>query len=124
MRQYNRQVQSVFGPCSGLHMNADKTKVIWFGAPRQLEVKYLKNRNFHWNPEYFTLLGVRFSIHIDNITDDNIQLHMDARRYEIGQWSKRDLTPFGKKNYCPEISCTIKDCLLPIVAAQSLKKIP
>ena len=85
-----------FSQYSGLHMNADKTKVIWFGAPRPPEVKYLKNRNFEWNPEYFTLLGVRFSIHIDNITDDNIQLHMDAMRYEIGQWSKRDLTPFGK----------------------------
>ena len=29
---------------SGLHMNADKTKEIWFGAPRPPEVKYLKNR--------------------------------------------------------------------------------
>ena len=85
-----------FSQYSGLHMNADKTKVIWFGAPRPPEVKYLKNRNFEWNPEYFTFLGVRFSIHIDNITDDNIQLHMDAMRYEIGQWLKRDLTPFGK----------------------------
>ena len=63
---------------SGLH------KVIWFGAPRPQEVKYLKKRNFEWNPEYFTFLGVRFSIHIDNITDDNIQLHMDALRNEIG----------------------------------------
>ena len=77
-------------------MNADKTKVILFGAPRPPEVKYWKNRNFEWNPEYFTLLGVRFSIHTDNITDNNIQLHIDAMRYEIGQWSKRDLTPFGK----------------------------
>ena len=85
-----------FSQYSGLLMNADKTKVILFGAPRPPEVKYWKNRNFEWNPEYFTLLGVRFSIHIDNITDNNIQLHMDAMRYEIGQWSKRDLTPFGK----------------------------
>ena len=60
------------------------------------QVKYLKNRNFEWNPENFTLLGVRFSIHIDSITDDNIQLYMDAMRNEIGQWSKRDLTPFEK----------------------------
>ena len=29
-----------------------------------------------------------------------------------------------RKNYCPEISCTIKDCSYPIVAAQSLKEIP
>ena len=76
-----------FSQYSGLHMNADKTKVIWFGTHRPPEVKYLKNRNFEWNPEYFTLLGVRFSIHIDNITDENTQLHMDAVRYEIGQWS-------------------------------------
>ena len=91
---------SIYSTCSvsirGSIMNVDKTKVIWFGAPRPPEVKYLKNRNFEWNPEYFTLLGVRFSIHIDNITDDNIQLHMDAMRNEIGQWSKTDLTPFGK----------------------------
>ena len=72
-----------FSQYSGLHMNADKTKVIWFGAPRPPEVKYLKNRNFEWNPEYFTLLGVRFSIHIDNITDDNIQLH---KLYNIHPW--------------------------------------
>ena len=35
-----------FSQYSGLHMNADKTKVILFGAPRPPEVKYLKNRNF------------------------------------------------------------------------------
>ena len=85
-----------FSQYSGLHVNADKTKVIWFGAPRPPEVKYLKNRNLQWNPEYSTLRGVRFSIHIDNRTDDKIQLHLDAVRNETGQWSKRDLTPFGK----------------------------
>ena len=77
-------------------MNADKTKVVWFGAPCSPEVKYLKNRDFDWNPEYLTLLGVRFSIDIDNTIDDNIQMHMDAMRNESGQWSKTDLTPFGK----------------------------
>ena len=69
----------------------------------------LKNIKFEENPEYLTLLGARFSIHIDTTIDDNIQLPIDPMRNEIRQQLGRDFSPFGK-NYSPEISRTVKDC--------------
>jgi len=81
---------------SGLAMNNDKTKVVWFGCQNPPETIYLPHLNFHWNPETFTLLGVDFTIDLYNITDININKKLLEISIELNQWSKRDLTPFGK----------------------------
>ena len=81
---------------SGLAMNFDKTKVVWFGCKDPPNIKYLDQLNFEWNPKTFTLLGVEFTTDLNNIADKNILKKMNEMKIEINQWSKRDLTPFGK----------------------------
>ena len=81
---------------SGLAMNFDKTKVMWFGCEHRIDTVYLPDLNFEWNPKTFTVLGIEFTVDLKNITDINIENRMNAITYELNQWSKRDLTPFGK----------------------------
>ena len=58
---------------SGLAMNFDKTKVIWFGCPRPPDDVYLTHFKFEWNPPKFDILGVEFTTDLTNITDKNIE---------------------------------------------------
>ncbi|GFO17347.1 reverse transcriptase [Plakobranchus ocellatus] len=48
-----------FEKYSGLNMNQDQTKVIWFGCPRPPETIYLRNLQFDWNPRS---LGQHFQL--------------------------------------------------------------
>ena len=47
---------------SGLAMNNEKTKVVWFGCQHPPNIIYLPNLSFEWNPEKFSVLGVDFTI--------------------------------------------------------------
>lgn len=81
---------------SGLSMNFDKTKVVWFGCKNPPNTVFLPEFNFIWNPKSFSVLGVEFTIDLENITDINIRNKLTLMINEINQWSKRDLTPIGK----------------------------
>ena len=81
---------------SGLSMNFDKTKVVWFGCEHPPEKIYMPHLNFEWNPTSFKVLGVEFTIDLKNITEININNKTTEMIKELNQWSKRDLTPFGK----------------------------
>ena len=81
---------------SGLAMNFDKTKVVWFGCEHANNTVFLPHLNFEWNPKTFTILGIIFTVDLINITDINIRNKMNAIVTELNQWSKRDITPFGK----------------------------
>ena len=85
-----------FAKYSGLKINSEKTKVIWFGNPRPPETQYLPELNFDWNPGTFTLLGVQFTTDLKDICDKNIRLYINTMKAQIKNWSKRNLTPFGK----------------------------
>ena len=81
---------------SGLAMNFEKTKVIWFGCHEIPNDIYLPHMNFEWNPPKFSILGVEFTTNLENITNINIEIKIAAMQNEINKWTKRDLTPFGK----------------------------
>ena len=81
---------------SGLAMNFDKTKVVWFGCENPPNTKYLSHLPFEWNPETFTILGVEFTKDLENISDINIRKKLTEMQHDLNNWSKRDLTPFGK----------------------------
>ncbi|GFO15076.1 reverse transcriptase [Plakobranchus ocellatus] len=87
-----------FEKYSGLKMNQDKAKVIWFGCPRPPETIYLPNLQFDWNPRKFSVLRTTFSTDLERITENNIQHHWEKVKMEIKNWDKRKLTPFG--NIC------------------------
>ena len=52
---------------SGLAMNFEKTKVVWFGCENPPDVVYLPNIPFEWNPNVFTVLCFDFTVHLNNI---------------------------------------------------------
>ena len=81
---------------SGLSMNFDKTKVVWFGCEHPNNTVYLPELYFEWNPESFKILGITFTTDLKNISDINILQKMNSMIFELNQWRKRDLTPFGK----------------------------
>ena len=81
---------------SGLAMNFEKTKVIWFGCNNNQNETYLPHLNFEWNPPSFNILGIEFTTDLINITDINIAPKLIEIQRDINSWSKRDLTPFGK----------------------------
>ena len=81
---------------SGLSMNFDKTKVVWFGCEHPNNTVYLPELNFEWNPKSFKILGITFTTDLKNISDINILQKMNSMIFELNQWRKRDLTPFGK----------------------------
>ena len=85
-----------FATYSGLNINQGKTKAIWFVCPRPPEETMLPEFNLEWDPENLSILGVTFTIDLSNITDRNINKHMNKIRTEIESWKKRNLTPFGK----------------------------
>ena len=81
---------------SGLAMNFKKTKVIWFGCVNAPSTTFLQHLDFEWNPSKFSILGIEFTRDLKNISDLNIQSKLVEMQKDINNWSKRDLTPFGK----------------------------
>lgn len=81
---------------SGLAMNFDKTKVVWFGCNGEQNEIFLPEYKFEWSPKTFNILGVDFTVDLEKITDINIEKKLGDMQREINNWSKRDLTPFGK----------------------------
>ena len=94
--QYCIETILEYAKYSGLSMNFDKTKVIWFGCEHPPDVIYLPHLNFEWNPKSFQLLGIEFTVDLKNITDKNIRKKFTEITNELNKWSKRDLTPFGR----------------------------
>ena len=81
---------------SGLAMNFQKTKVICIGTDTPPNDIYLPHLPFEWNPETFNILGIEFTKNLKDITDKNLETKLIDMQREINNWSKRDLTPFGK----------------------------
>ena len=85
-----------YADASGLQVNMDKTKVIWFGSMKGSDLKLCREFDLNWESGIFEVLGVKFSLNLN----DMIQLNYDVKIREIKnlliQWSKRILTPFGR----------------------------
>ena len=81
---------------SGLAMNFDKTKVVWFGSNTTEQITYLPEFKFEWNPKKFNILGVEFTTDLQHITENNIEKKLIDIQKEINCWSRRDITPLGK----------------------------
>ena len=77
-------------------MNYEKTQIVWIGSRKNSNIRYMRDKNFIWNPGIFKVLGINFSVNIEEI----VPLNYDNKLQEIDtllkRWSKRHLTPFGK----------------------------
>ena len=67
-----------FSTFSGLKMNLDKTKCIWFGCVRPPENTVLHEVNIEWNPENFTVLGVEYTNDLKEITKINLKTEIES----------------------------------------------
>lgn len=81
---------------SGLNINAEKTKVIWFGSQRNSNTILCPEYNLAWNDEIFTVLGVKFSTDLSEIIDLNYDSKIEEIKRLFANWSKRVITPIGK----------------------------
>ena len=86
----------VFGDISGLKMNKDKTKMIWIGRKRLCKNKLKVSENLSWGSSHFTLLGLKFSTNLHEMTEINYSSTLQQVVRETMKWNYRYLTPFGK----------------------------
>ena len=71
---------------SGLNMNFEKTKVVWFGSKAYSETRYLTELNFIWNPKEFTILGVNFEISLEKICEINYETKLKDIQNIVQLW--------------------------------------
>ena len=112
-----------FARYSDLNINQGKTKTIWFGCPRPPEETMLPKFNLEWDPQNFSILGVTFTTDLINITNRNINKHMNKIRTEIESWKKKKSYALWKSNtYKSHLllqNCTYTDCIAKSVRRNS-----
>ena len=87
---------SYYAKFSGLSMNIDKTRVIWIGSMKGSGMKLCEDINLNWSQDNFTVLGITFSTNLMDMIDLNYTKKIREMKNTLIQWSKRNLTPFGK----------------------------
>ena len=86
-----------FSRISGLKINESKTMIIWIGARKGSNIRYLRDRNYVWDPGVsFKICGINFSTNIDIIPELNYNSKLDEIRRLCHKWKKRKITPIGK----------------------------
>ena len=89
-------VLSRFAEVSGLKINTDKTQIVWIGSMKNCNIRYMRDRNFLWDPGIFKILGIKFSTNIRTIVELNYEDKLFQMKKILTQWKKREITPFGK----------------------------
>ena len=90
------QILSRFAQMSGLKINFEKTVATWIGSRKNCNIRYLRDKNFCWDPGIFTYLGIKFSLDVLTIPEINYSTKLDEIRKILIVWKRRQLTPFGK----------------------------
>ena len=81
---------------SGLKLNNDKTQVVWIGSKKNSKVRFLRDKNFCWDPGIFQVLGIKFSTDTTQISAINFEGKVSEVRKILNNWSRRQITPLGK----------------------------
>ena len=89
-------VLKFYGRISGLNINTDKTKVVWFGSRKDSQEILCPEFNLSWDNNVFTLLGVKFSTNLREMVDVNYETKIEEIKNLFASWSKRIITPIGK----------------------------
>ena len=85
-----------FGKLSGLEMNNDKTKAIWFGSKKKCKMKLCSSWNLDWTGENFRFLGIIFDLETNNIPKLNFEKAKSEIENIFKRWEYRNLTLYGK----------------------------
>ena len=89
-------VLKFYAKASGLHINVEKTRVVWFGSMKGSNLKLCKETNLSWDQGIFTVLGVKFCTNLNDMLALNYSEKVREIRDLLINWSKRILTPYGK----------------------------
>ena len=91
-------VLKFYAKASGLYINYEKTRLIWFGSMRgsTRTLNVGNNFNLNWDQGEFTLLGIKFTTNLNDMIKINYNEKIREIKNVLLQWSKRILTPFGK----------------------------
>ena len=87
---------SYYAKFSGLGINIDKTRVIWLGNMKGSNRKLCEDLNQNWEQGHFTVLGVKFSVDLEEMLLLNYEDKISQIRKILQQWSKQNLNPYGK----------------------------
>ena len=90
------KVLKFYGNISGLNVNTDKTKVIWFGSMKNSQTIICPEYNLVWENAIFTVLGIKFTTDLPNMIKINYDSKIEEIEKLLASWSRRILTPIGK----------------------------
>ena len=91
------RVLDYFAHISGLKINFSKTKMVWIGGKKfSKEVFHHSRWKLSWDNCIFDLLGIKFSVNLEEIEDLNYLPKLLEIRKIINQWKLRKLTPIGR----------------------------
>lgn len=94
--RHTLNILNEFYQMSGLKINVDKTKAVWFGACSHSELTLCNDFNLDWDQGNFKLLGVTFSPELFDLWDLNSANILKKIKENLHQWSKRKLTLKGR----------------------------
>ena len=86
----------IFGSISGLKVNTEKTQIAWIGKKKHSKHKININNCSLEAISSFKLLGILFSVNLDDCLKMNFVQKMIEIKELICKWNKRYLTPLGK----------------------------
>lgn len=91
------RVLDFFAQVSGLKINFTKTKMVWIGSKKfSKDVFHHSRWKLSWNNLNFELLGIKFSVKLDEMEELNYLPKLSEIRRLINQWKLRKLTPIGR----------------------------
>ena len=89
-------VLKFYANASGLHINIEKTKVVWFGSMKGNNLELLQEEHLCWEKGTFNVLGIKFSTDLNEMIKINYNDKIREIKTLLTQWTKRILTPYGK----------------------------
>ena len=93
---YSLKILKFYANASGLQVNMEKTRLIWFGSLSGSDRTLFQDLNLCWDQGTFNLLGVKFSVDLENMVNINYEEKLREIKNLLIQWSKRILTPYGR----------------------------
>ena len=94
--KHTLNVLKFYALASGLQVNVEKTKVIWIGSMKGSNYQICRDFNLCWEKGTFTVLGVKFSVNLNDMVKINYDEKLREIKFLLIQWSKRILTPYGR----------------------------
>lgn len=85
-----------FEKVSGLKINLDKTKLLWFGSKKKCKMKYCEEFKLDWSEGNFKLLGIIFNVETQLMPKLNFDKAKDCVEKIFNSWEHRNLTLYGK----------------------------